>query len=431
MPENIVLSFIESYKKEYHYYNNLSSLVSTSLSNQLKEAGIRSIVTFRAKSIDSLQEKLLKRNKQKAYTSKQEINEDIVDLAGVRVAIYFPGDIDAVSNIINENYDIIKEKRFPDTTKNNSNEEIYKKKFDGYHALHFRIKVKHNKEFQDEAVEIQVASVLMHAWSEVEHDLVYKPLQGLIPKEELMILDEINGMVISGNIALERLQTSINERINSEGFIFENHYDLASFISKEIGTSEIFKAKGIFDLFNKLGIKTKDKISPIIKNAKKRYEDRESGRNEPYYAGVLLGCIIASVMDESAEKFKSLLLSGFKPLNSEKIKQDLIILILSKENKKCATALSMLEKINVKSRSFDEADTFNLNNYDIFFEPKKEEVSDEEAKNAMFELIEIINKMVLDDFNSQAYKQAITLSENVADTIKYKEESSSPEKGKL
>jgi ppGpp synthetase/RelA/SpoT-type nucleotidyltranferase len=25
-------------------------------------------------------------------------------------------------------------------------------------------------------VEIQVASVLMHAWAEVEHDLVYKPV---------------------------------------------------------------------------------------------------------------------------------------------------------------------------------------------------------------------------------------------------------------
>ena len=29
-------------------------------------------------------------------------------------------------------------------------------------------------------IEIQVASVLMHAWSEVEHDLVYKPLSGCL-----------------------------------------------------------------------------------------------------------------------------------------------------------------------------------------------------------------------------------------------------------
>ena len=44
----------------------------------------------------------------------------------------------------------------------------------------------------------------MHAWSEVEHDLIYKPLQGTLSKEELAILDELNGLVLAGEIALER-----------------------------------------------------------------------------------------------------------------------------------------------------------------------------------------------------------------------------------
>lgn len=52
-------------------------------------------------------------------------------------------------------------------------------------------------------VEVQVASVLMHAWSEVEHDLVYKPLQGGLSTEEYAILDELNGLVMAGEIALE------------------------------------------------------------------------------------------------------------------------------------------------------------------------------------------------------------------------------------
>ena len=45
----------------------------------------------------------------------------------------------------------------------------------------------------------------MHAWSEVEHDLVYKPLNGTLSEEELAILDELNGLVLAGEIALERL----------------------------------------------------------------------------------------------------------------------------------------------------------------------------------------------------------------------------------
>ena len=37
--------------------------------------------------------------------------------------------------------------------------------------------------------------MLMHAWSEVEHDLVYKPFSGNLSASELAILDEINGLV--------------------------------------------------------------------------------------------------------------------------------------------------------------------------------------------------------------------------------------------
>lgn len=60
----------------------------------------------------------------------------------------------------------------------------------------------------------------MHAWSEVEHDLIYKPLQGTLSKEELAILDELNGLVLAGEIALERLQAAGNERIQAAKMLF-------------------------------------------------------------------------------------------------------------------------------------------------------------------------------------------------------------------
>ena len=75
-----------------------------------------------------------------------------------------------------------------------------------------RIQLKDNslqdtqKRYVNSKTEIQVASVLMHACSEVEHDLVYKPLNGTLSEEELAILDELNGLVLAGEIALERLQ---------------------------------------------------------------------------------------------------------------------------------------------------------------------------------------------------------------------------------
>lgn len=58
------------------------------------------------------------------------------------------------------------------------------------------------KRYAEARVEIQVASVVMHAWAEVEHDLVYKPLAGELSQDEYAILDELNGLVMAGEIAL-------------------------------------------------------------------------------------------------------------------------------------------------------------------------------------------------------------------------------------
>lgn len=79
-------------------------------------------------------------------------------------------------------------------------------------------------------IEIQVASLLMHAWSEVEHDLAYKVKKGNVSFEEYEALDEINGLVIAGEIALQRLQRITQARIREGSKVFSSHYQLANFL---------------------------------------------------------------------------------------------------------------------------------------------------------------------------------------------------------
>jgi ppGpp synthetase/RelA/SpoT-type nucleotidyltranferase len=76
----------------------------------------------------------------------------------------------------------------------------------------------------------------MHAWAEVEHDLVYKPQEGELSGEELSILDELNGLVIAGEIALERLQRSGEARVAAADRRFENHYELAAHLLSRAGS---------------------------------------------------------------------------------------------------------------------------------------------------------------------------------------------------
>lgn len=262
----IINEFLSRYEKEFDFYQNLAVNIERKIKNELSRYGVRTIVSSRAKSTSRLDVKLEDRNGKKNYKTVNDIYEDIVDLAGVRVALYFPGDMKTVEEIIKKNFKIHKVKRFPESEGKKKIGE-YLKVFDGYSAVHFRVSLNDESRYgNNHCVEIQVASVLMHAWSEVEHDLIYKPLQGDLSYEELMILDEINGLVLSGNIALERLQKAGQNRVNNESNnIFLNHYDLAAFLLSKIEINEeFFDFRTLFFLLKSMNLNKKDEITKLL-----------------------------------------------------------------------------------------------------------------------------------------------------------------------
>lgn len=234
----IVDDFLARYLKEYDFYSEAARICSAEVESLLESNGIRAIVTYRAKRYDRLYDKIEKRAKEKNYKSIENIYEDIIDLAGVRIALYFPGDREEVEKMINERFSVKKIKHFPDSSKNHDNKDLnkYNKVFDGYKATHYRIFMKESKlnsatkRYAKAPIEIQVASVLMHAWAEVEHDLVYKPLNGNLSEDEYAILDELNGLVLTGEISLERLQRAFKRRIEKQDKQFNNHFELSAFI---------------------------------------------------------------------------------------------------------------------------------------------------------------------------------------------------------
>lgn len=237
----VIEDFIKQYNKEFDYFQKLSQIVATKIEDQLFNRGIKAIVTYRAKRPDRLLEKLIKRNEEKKYKTTNDIFSDIVDLAGIRVSLYFPSEREIINEIINESFIIEKTKSFP----NEAHTPLYSKRFSGYWATHYRVKIKEDnltKRYGGTTAEIQVASVLMHAWSEVEHDLVYKPFSGNLSKEELSILDEINGLVLSGEIALERLQAAMAERTKLKNDITDK-YELTNFLLNTIDKKYLNKIK--------------------------------------------------------------------------------------------------------------------------------------------------------------------------------------------
>ena len=270
----LIEEFIARYRKEYDFYDQAARLLAQILEGRLQAAGIRSMVTSRAKAVGRLEAKVRQRATTRNYTSVDDIYNDIVDLAGARVALYFPGERTQVDSIIRSLFAFAEtSKEFPA-----SSNPTYDKRFSGYWATHYRVQLRETslsdaqKRYAEARIEIQVASVLMHAWAEVEHDLAYKPLQGKLSAEEYAILDELNGLVMAGEIALERLQKAGEARVAAGGRPFSNHYDLAAhllnatgpILKGPIGDTALGRVDLLFDFLSKLGLATPDQLKPYV-----------------------------------------------------------------------------------------------------------------------------------------------------------------------
>ncbi|MEU4693172.1 RelA/SpoT domain-containing protein [Actinoplanes sp. NPDC023714] len=269
-----VEEFVGRYLREYDFYAEAARLAANLLKSDLDAAGVRAIVTHRAKDVRRLEAKCRQREAKKEYRSVDDLYDDIADLAGVRIALYFPGERDQVDQAVTNLFELLAPpKTFPEDGKTRTG-----KKFAGYSAAHYRIRLKEEtlaesvKRYAAARIEIQVASVLMHAWAEVEHDLAYKPLEGALSDEEEAILDELNGLVLTGEIALERLQKAGKARSSISGRRFANHYDLAAYLidhaSKTldgpVSDSGLGRVDHLFELIRRLKIDTPEKISPYL-----------------------------------------------------------------------------------------------------------------------------------------------------------------------
>lgn len=274
----IIESFLKHYEQGYDFYYNLAKLAEEQCEKMLSK-DIRAIITSRAKKSKSLKEKIYQRHKIKNYQSEQDIREDIVDLAGVRVALYFPADRKKVESFLRDTFIIGKENLFPSSQ--NTNEAVNtKNKFDGYHAEHYRVKLKEESlkdlKYANHIIEIQVASILMHAWAEVNHDLAYKPSSGDLSQQELSILDGLNGLLLTGEVLLEQLQSAFQERVAHQKEPFANQYELAVFVSERLKKSRgevsfIYKEDFglLLNVLDELSQDTPDYVDDLLNNMDK------------------------------------------------------------------------------------------------------------------------------------------------------------------
>lgn len=136
----LIEDFVARYRKEYDFYDQAARLVAQALETSLQAAGIRAMVTSRAKSVQRLESKCRQRAGTKNYSTVDDIYRDIVDLAGVRVALYFPAERIQADKLVRQLFHIAEPaKNFPAPSEATI---TYTKRFSGYWATHYRVQLK-------------------------------------------------------------------------------------------------------------------------------------------------------------------------------------------------------------------------------------------------------------------------------------------------
>lgn len=164
---NKASSLVEEYRVVVQSYKEYTTKIHELVNSLIQESNIQiHSISSRPKDIDSLYDKV----KRKEYTKLS----NITDLSGIRIICYFSDQVDEVAKIIENNFIISNESSI------DKRKTLDPDKF-GYLSLHFvaklsddRSKLLEYQRFKDLNCEIQIRSILQHAWAEIEHDLGYK-----------------------------------------------------------------------------------------------------------------------------------------------------------------------------------------------------------------------------------------------------------------
>lgn len=160
----------DSFRKKFNelnpFYKRLGNNVHEALETFLSEENISFLaITWRIKEVDSFMEKIDRKNYSDPFNQ-------IEDICGIRIICYYQSDISKICQIIQNEFDV---------QENQDKEELLNTDQFGYRSYHFIGKIKEKwleapnyRGLQALKFEIQVRTILMHAWAEIEHKLAYK-----------------------------------------------------------------------------------------------------------------------------------------------------------------------------------------------------------------------------------------------------------------
>lgn len=186
LPEEEIKNYCKWYSENLHFYEKFRKSIENVIREILNSENAKShFINSRAKSLESFEKKI-----------RDAIGFDpkmMQDLAGVRIICYVKDDVEKICRIIESNFDI-------DELRSRNKSKVLEENEVGYRTIQYVAKFPDSrtgltdfKKYKDQFFEIQVRTILQHAWAEIQHDSMYKNLS--LPKQLRRRYNLISGML--------------------------------------------------------------------------------------------------------------------------------------------------------------------------------------------------------------------------------------------
>lgn len=252
-------------------HSRLNQSVIAIIKSSLTVRGISFLtVEGRVKTSDGIVNKI----RRKKY---KDAESQMTDISGVRVIVYFESDVARVSEVVSKCFRVDEDNSL-DKSSLLSVDRI------GYRSVHYVCDIGDERaalpEFEGMKglkFEIQVRTVLQHAWAEISHDRSYK-FSGQLPKEIERDLFLYAGLLEVADKGFDKISKSIDEygqQIKSADFFEGKDIDSISLVSfveswcerNGVGLRSVENKRGFSDLIHELnmfGISNLEDLSKII-----------------------------------------------------------------------------------------------------------------------------------------------------------------------
>jgi len=209
---------VEAYRQKRGIYEDFAKTIQGLLHAGVTAAGLKvQAIDERAKTEESFGEKAVRPGDGEGLNPKYESPlSEIHDLAGCRVITFFLDDVQTVRRIITAEFEVLEMA--------NRSSHLRPGGRPGYESYHFivrlteaRLALAEYARFRGMVAEIQVRTVLQHAWAEIEHDIQYKSVDAL-PAEIGQRFQALAGLIEIGDREFQAISDA-HEQVRKQAAI--------------------------------------------------------------------------------------------------------------------------------------------------------------------------------------------------------------------